>query len=306
MKTKFYWVALLASAALIAQAQGGGHYGGGGGGGGHFAAAGAGPARGGAVSSFHSMSMRSFGGGPVYSGRGFSPIGMRSTSAATFHQRSINSDNRAFMGTPRLSQGNSERGSHLTRSLNQRNQTLATPRREGSRADQFRRGSNLPPNWRNHVFAQHSGNWHQDWDRGREHWWNGHRCRFVDGSWFIFDTGFYPWGPDWYPYDYYGYGYQPYPYYYTPGYYDSDIYQGEEYSDQNGYGSSEDSADSLVSSAQEQLAREGYYRGEIDGRLGPQTRRAIVRYQSRHGLRVTGYLTSDTLQALGLGKLATN
>ena len=32
MKTKFYWVALLASAALIAQAKAGGHYGGGGGG----------------------------------------------------------------------------------------------------------------------------------------------------------------------------------------------------------------------------------------------------------------------------------
>ena len=32
MKTKFYWVALLASAAMIAQAKAGGHYGGGGGG----------------------------------------------------------------------------------------------------------------------------------------------------------------------------------------------------------------------------------------------------------------------------------
>src|SRR4030095_14493983 len=31
MKTKFYWVALLASAALIGQAQGGGYHGGGGG-----------------------------------------------------------------------------------------------------------------------------------------------------------------------------------------------------------------------------------------------------------------------------------
>jgi hypothetical protein len=32
MKTKFYWVALLASAALIAQAKAGGRHGGGGGG----------------------------------------------------------------------------------------------------------------------------------------------------------------------------------------------------------------------------------------------------------------------------------
>jgi len=85
MKTKFYWVALLASAALIAQAQAGGHYGGGGGGGGHFAAGHPGPARGGAVSSFHSMPMRNFGGGRmIYSGQRFSSVGMRSPSSAAF------------------------------------------------------------------------------------------------------------------------------------------------------------------------------------------------------------------------------
>src|SRR6478735_81606 len=39
MKTNFYWVALLASAALIGQAQGGGYQGGGGGRGGGFHAA---------------------------------------------------------------------------------------------------------------------------------------------------------------------------------------------------------------------------------------------------------------------------
>src|ERR1700730_18213006 len=117
MKTEFLWVALLASAALIAQAQAGGRYGGGGGGGGHFAAAHSAPARGGPPS-FRSMPMRSFGGGQVYSGQGFSPIGMRSPSAATFHQRSINSDNRAFMRTPRLTQGNGDRSSQVARSLN--------------------------------------------------------------------------------------------------------------------------------------------------------------------------------------------
>ena len=45
MKTKFYWVALLASAALIAQAKAGGHHEGGGGfaGGGHAIVAGGSP-----------------------------------------------------------------------------------------------------------------------------------------------------------------------------------------------------------------------------------------------------------------------
>src|SRR5205085_9810058 len=140
MKTKFLWVALLASAALIAQAQAGGRYGGGGGGGGgHFAAAHSAPARGGAPS-FRSMPMRSFGGGRSYSGRGFSPIGMRSPSAATFHQRSINPNNSVFARTPRLTQGNSDRSSRLAQPSTQTNQAFANSRREGSRADQFRRG----------------------------------------------------------------------------------------------------------------------------------------------------------------------
>src|SRR4051794_33825068 len=155
MKTKFLWVALLASAALIAQAQAGGRYGGGGGGGGHFAAAHSAPARGGA-SSFRSMPMRSFGGGRGDSAQRFSPTGMRSSAPYAFRQSSINPNNGAFITT--------------ARSSNQTHQALASSRRTGSRADQSgRRGSNLPPNWRNHVVAQHSANWHRDWDHGREH-----------------------------------------------------------------------------------------------------------------------------------------
>ncbi len=61
MKTKFYWVALLASAAMIAQAKAGGHHGGGGGGG--FAmAAHAAPAHA-AAPAFHSAPRGNFGGG---------------------------------------------------------------------------------------------------------------------------------------------------------------------------------------------------------------------------------------------------
>ena len=156
-------------------------------------------------------------------------------------------------------------------------------------------------NWRNHVVAQHSANWHSDWNRSRDHWWHGHRCRFVNGSWFIFDFGFDPWWPYWYPY-----GYYDYPYGYDPGYYNSGEYQGEEYYDQNNYGSSDQYNGSTVAAAQEQLARQGYYRGAIDGVFGPETRRAIERYQSSHNLRVTGYLTTDTLDSLGLSREAAN
>jgi hypothetical protein len=151
---------------------------------------------------------------------------------------------------------------------------------------------------RDHVFARHTANWHRDWDRGRDHWWHGHRCRFVNGEWFIFDLGFDSWYPYGYPYDYY-----PYDYYQDdPGVYEGD----EDYDSQGAYGSSGQNADSTIVAVQQQLARQGYYRGEIDGTFGLETRRAIMRYQSNHGLRVTGYLPDDTLRALGLPRVASN
>src|SRR5438128_2787624 len=87
MKTKLYWFALLASAALIGQAQAGGHHSGGGG---NFVAAAPLPARSGAPSSFHSAPMRSFGGGrTIYSGQRFSAIGPRSLSRAPLRRSYI-------------------------------------------------------------------------------------------------------------------------------------------------------------------------------------------------------------------------
>ncbi|PYK88067.1 MAG: hypothetical protein DMF47_01135, partial [Verrucomicrobia bacterium] len=154
-----------------------------------------------------------------------------------------------------------------------------------------------------HVFARRSADWHRDWDRHHDHWWHGHRCRFVDGSWFIYDIGFYP-----YDYSYpYGYPYDEYAYDYYPSGYNAGVYEGDaDYYSPGAYDSSDQSTDSTVAAAQEQLARQGYYRGEIDGVFGPETRRAIVRYQSDHGLRATGRLNTDTLHALGLPGAANN
>ena len=313
MKTKFYWFALLASAALIAQAQAGGHHGGGGGMGGGFAAARPAPSRGGAGSSYHSMPTRNFGGGRmIYSGQRFSSVPIRSPSSAAFRQHYINSNGAASIGPRQFTPGNSDRGNHLTRfgnnprltqggsSLGRGNGAIENHR---NGAGQVRNGNNLPANWRNHVVAQHSADWHRDWDRNRDHFWHGHRCRFVDGSWFIFDFGFFPydyWYPYGYPYDEYADDYYPYGY-------DAGAYEGDaDYYSPGGYDASEQSIDSTVASAQEQLARQGYYRGEIDGILGSETRRAIMRYQSDHGLRVTGNLNTDTVRALGLPRVASN
>jgi hypothetical protein len=281
MKTKFHWVALLASAAMIAQATAGGHYGGGGGFGGmggHVGGGHPGPAPGGAAPSFHSMPMGNFGGGRMtYSGQRF--------SSPAFRQRNINSNSRTFVGSRQFTRGDINRADQFP---NGNRAITNSVRRAGNGSGQVRSGNNLAPNWRNHVVAQHSANWQRNWDRSRDHVWRGHHCRFINGSWVIFDFGFDPWWPYWYyPYDYYAYDYYPYSYDYDPGYYD-----------QNGY--ADQYTDSTVAAAQQQLARQGYYRGQINGVVGPETRRAVARYQSSHGLRVTGALTADTLEALGL------
>jgi len=335
MKTKLLMAALLASAALVAPVQAGGHHGGGGGGG--FAAPSGGARGGGGApsfrsmpsgrfgdgASFRSMPMRSFGGNrTIYSGQRFSSGGLRSPMSTGFRSPIVNSN---VGGGPiagrQLARGNFNRVDGVSRFANGRNQSIANLNRGGNGqfrngANQVRNGNNLRADWRNHVFAQHSANWHRDWDRRSDHWWHGHRCHFFNGSWVIFDVGFYPWwGPWWwnYPYDYYGYGYgYPYNYGYQYGYgngygngygYDD----SGAYDDQNGYnqnGYDDQSANSAVAAAQDRLARDGYYRGQIDGVLGPETHHAIVRFQSSRGLHVTGELTTETLNALGLREYA--
>jgi hypothetical protein len=274
MKTKFYWVALLASAAMIAQANAGGHHGGGGGGAGaqHFSAptaftGSAGPA-------FHSMPARNFNGKrAIYSGWSF-------YGRQRYNFDSVNSGNaiaRWGANSPFAVSGNEVAGNHR------------------NRVGRVQNGNSLPSNWRNHVVAQHSNNWHRDWDRHTDHWWHGRRCHFINGSWVIFDAGFYPWWSYGYPY---GYGYEYYPYYsdyYGPEAYEAQMYDGNNH---------EADIDSTVAAAQRELKRAGYYGGKIDGILGAQTRQAIANYQDNHGQPATGHLTTTTLQALGLGRVA--
>src|SRR5438874_133707 len=148
-------------------------------------------------------------------------------------------------------------------------------------------------------------NWNgRNWS-GRN--WNG---RNWNGNWrhhshnnviFIGDFGFPGWwGWGWgYPYGY-GYGY-PYGYY-GYGYGDPYGYGGYGYGYGNGYGygygygsggqtggSQYGSASrSRVAELQRRLSRAGYYRGSIDGVLGPQTRRAIRAYEQEHGYADAG------------------
>lgn len=57
---------------------------------------------------------------------------------------------------------------------------------------------------------------------------------------------------------------------------------------------------SLVRQVQIALLARGYYRGAIDGVVGRETRAALTRFQTGNGLDVTGTITPETLDALGI------
>ncbi len=129
--------------------------------------------------------------------------------------------------------------------------------------------------------------------------------RFHRSNNFVFFGGFgYPfgfggsYGYGYYPYDYgyYGYGYNPYGYGYPAygNYYNGaapPVYSGEAI----GNGGS-----SVIAQVQQILARNGYYRGTIDGVIGSGTRGAIRAYERAHGLAVDGRINRQLLARMGL------
>jgi hypothetical protein len=129
------------------------------------------------------------------------------------------------------------------------------------------------------------GGWHGGW-HGRG-WWHGgwyhggHWYRW--GWWPGYGWGWWGWG-GWYPYSAWG----EYPY----G--DYGDYAG-------GYGDSPGAQDE-TSAIQSRLANLGFYHGPVDGKVGPGTESALKAFQARRGLRASGQIDDDTLNALGLGQ----
>jgi hypothetical protein len=164
--------------------------------------------------------------------------------------------------------------------LNINNQSNVSVNR-GRNATAINRQRNvaITNNWRG---AQFSGrrygafrNYQRQWhDRG---WWRSHfnTIIFVNGGWYFWNASY------WYP----AWGYDPYAYY--P--YDGPIY---------GYNGL--APDQVVVDVQEQLQRDGYYAGPIDGVLGPMSRQAIANFQADHGLAITSAVDEPTLATLGL------
>jgi hypothetical protein len=124
------------------------------------------------------------------------------------------------------------------------------------------------------VFQSYRPQWH---DQG---YWrsNYNNLSLIGGGWYYWDGGY------WYP----AWGYDEAAAYYP---YDGPIYSGP----------SARPFDQVVADVQSALQQQGYYHGEVDGLLGPQTRQALAEYQRAQGLYTTETIDQPTLQSLGMG-----
>ena len=105
---------------------------------------------------------------------------------------------------------------------------------------------------------------HSGWNPGNEYNWNGNHYRWYNNGWFIVAP--------------------PVAYGYTAPAPAPVVY----------------SRNSVSVQVQSALARQGYYRGAIDGIVGPGTRSAIAAYQHDNGLAVTGTINNGLLSNLGV------
>jgi putative peptidoglycan binding protein len=112
----------------------------------------------------------------------------------------------------------------------------------------------------------------QGWYRSRYS-----RVELIGGGYYYWNNGY------WYP----AWGYDSSAEYYA---YDAPIYVGH----------SAEPPDRVIANVQAELQQMGYYRGEVDGLLGPLTREALTAYQSDQGLVATAVIDEPTLDSLGL------
>ncbi|MCI5211204.1 MAG: hypothetical protein D3910_21020 [Candidatus Electrothrix sp. ATG2] len=62
----------------------------------------------------------------------------------------------------------------------------------------------------------------------------------------------------------------------------------------------DEAVDSKIREMQSALSREGFYTGEINGMLTPETNEALRTYQMDRGLPQGGGMTLETLESLGI------
>jgi hypothetical protein len=124
------------------------------------------------------------------------------------------------------------------------------------------------------VFRSYHPEWH---DQG---WYHSHynRVELIGGGYYFWNAGY------WYP----AWGYSPSAQYYA---YDGPIYVGQH----------AEPPDKVIADVQAVLQQMGYYKGEVDGLLGPLTREALTGYQADNGLTTTAAIDQPTLDSLGMG-----
>ena len=103
------------------------------------------------------------------------------------------------------------------------------------------------------------------------------RVELIGGGYYYFNDGY--WFPAW--------GYNPSEQYYA---YDGPIYVGHH----------AEPPDKVIADVQGVLQQMGYYKGEVDGLLGPLTREALTAYQADQGLTQTAAIDEPTLDSLGM------
>jgi hypothetical protein len=124
------------------------------------------------------------------------------------------------------------------------------------------------------VFRSYRPEWHdQGWYHSRYS-----RVELIGGGYYYWNNGY------WYP----AWGYSPSAQYYA---YDGPIYVGHR----------AEPPDKVIADVQAVLQDMGYYRGEVDGLLGPLTREALTAYQADNGLTTTAAIDQPTLDSLGMG-----
>lgn len=135
----------------------------------------------------------------------------------------------------------------------------------------------------------------QNWTGPQYRAFHNYRPQWHDHSWWrsspfaasivLIGGGYYYWNSGyWYPAWGYDSAYSYYPY-------DGPIYVGD----------NRVPFDRVLATVQATLQEQGYYRGEVDGLMGPLTREALANYQRDHGLISTAALDQPTLASLGLG-----
>jgi Putative peptidoglycan binding domain len=121
------------------------------------------------------------------------------------------------------------------------------------------------------VFRSYHPEWH---DQG---WYHSHynRVELIGGGYYFLNNGY------WYP----AWGYNSSAQYYA---YDGPIYVGQR----------AEPPDKVIADVQAELQQMGYYKGEVDGLLGPMTQEALAAYQADQGLTQTAAIDEPTLQSL--------